>query len=126
MKLAVERPARDDLLVHEIYASVQGESSFVGLPCTFVRLTGCNLRCRWCDTPDAFGGGERMPLDAVRDAALALGTPLIEVTGGEPLLQQAVLPLMTALCDADARCCWRRVGSATSAAWIRACIASST
>ncbi len=88
------------LLIHEIYASVQGESSFVGLPCTFIRTTGCNLRCRWCDTPDAFGGGERMARELVLERALAFGTPLVEVTGGEPLLQPEVLPLMKELCDA--------------------------
>ncbi len=87
-------------LIHEIYASVQGESSFVGLPCTFVRTTGCNLRCRWCDTPDAFGGGTRMPRREVLERALSFQTPLVEVTGGEPLLQPEVLPLLTELCDA--------------------------
>ncbi len=90
----------DGLLIHEIYASVQGESSFAGLPCTFVRTTGCNLRCRWCDTPDAFGGGTRMTRADVRERALSFGTPLIELTGGEPLMQAEVLPLMTELCDA--------------------------
>lgn len=93
--------ARDDsLLIHEIYASVQGESSFVGWPCTFVRTSACNLRCRWCDTPQAFTGGTRLTRDEVLARALALGTPLVELTGGEPLLQPAVLPLMTALADA--------------------------
>jgi 7-carboxy-7-deazaguanine synthase len=90
----------DSLQIHEIYASVQGESSFAGLPCTFVRTTGCNLRCVWCDTPQAFHGGTRMSRDAVLAAALAPGTPLVEITGGEPLLQAAaVLPLMRELCD---------------------------
>ena len=88
------------LLIHEIYASVQGESSFVGLPCTFVRTTGCNLRCRWCDTPDAFGGGTEMTRADVLEKALSFDTPLVELTGGEPLLQPEVLPLMTELCDA--------------------------
>lgn len=90
----------EGLLIHEIYASVQGESSFVGLPCTFVRTTGCNLRCRWCDTPDAFGGGTRMTRAEVLERALSFDTPLVELTGGEPLLQPEVLPLMTELCDA--------------------------
>lgn len=90
----------DSLVIHEIYASIQGESSFAGWPCTFVRTTGCNLRCVWCDTPQAFHGGTRMTRDAVRDRALSLGTPLVELTGGEPLLQPAVLPLMSELCDA--------------------------
>ncbi|HEY8041631.1 MAG TPA: radical SAM protein [Polyangiaceae bacterium] len=90
----------DTLVIHEIYASIQGESTFAGLPCTFVRTTGCNLRCVWCDTPQAFHGGERMARADVLARALALGTPLIELTGGEPLLQPGVFPLMTELCDA--------------------------
>jgi 7-carboxy-7-deazaguanine synthase len=89
----------DSLVIHEIYASIQGESTFAGLPCTFIRTTGCNLRCVWCDTPQAFHGGSRMTRDAVRDKAIALGTPLVELTGGEPLIQPAVFPLMTELCD---------------------------
>lgn len=92
---------RDDLLViHEIYASIQGESSFAGIPCTFVRTTGCNLRCSWCDTPQAFHGGEKLGRADVLARALAFDTPLVELTGGEPLLQPAVLPLMRELCDA--------------------------
>jgi 7-carboxy-7-deazaguanine synthase len=90
----------DTLVVHEIYASIQGESSFVGLPCTFVRLTGCNLRCTWCDTEQAFYGGKRMRREAVLEAALAHATPLVELTGGEPLLQPGAIPLMRELCDA--------------------------
>ncbi len=90
----------DSLVVHEIYASIQGESTFAGLRCAFVRTTGCNLRCAWCDTPQAFYGGKRMPRAEVLEKALALGTPLVELTGGEPLLQPAVLPLMRELCDA--------------------------
>jgi 7-carboxy-7-deazaguanine synthase len=92
---------RDDvLIIHEIYASIQGESSFAGRPCTFVRTTGCNLRCSWCDTPQAFHGGSRMERAAVLAAALAFETPLVELTGGEPLLQAGALPLMRELCDA--------------------------
>jgi 7-carboxy-7-deazaguanine synthase len=91
---------QDTLVVHEIYKSVQGESTFAGLPCTFVRLTGCNLRCSWCDTAQAFYGGKRMLRGDVLAQALALGTPLVELTGGEPLLQPGALPLMTELCDA--------------------------
>lgn len=90
----------DTLVIHEIYASIQGESTFAGLRCAFVRTTGCNLRCVWCDTPQAFYGGTRMARREVFDAAMALGTPLVELTGGEPLLQPAVLPLMSELCDA--------------------------
>src|SRR4051794_4960809 len=93
----------DTLVVHEIYASIQGESTFAGLPCTFVRLTGCNLRCTWCDTAQAFYGGTRMARGDVLSRALALGTPLVELTGGEPLLQPGVIPLMAELCDAGRR-----------------------
>lgn len=90
----------DTLVVHEIYASVQGESSFVGVPCTFVRLTGCNLRCSWCDTEQAFHGGARMQRGDVLAKALSFGTPLVELTGGEPLLQPGSLVLMRELADA--------------------------
>jgi 7-carboxy-7-deazaguanine synthase len=90
----------DTLVIHEIYASIQGESTFAGLPCTFVRTTGCNLRCAWCDSPHAFYAGKRMRREEVLAKALATGTPLVEVTGGEPLLQPGVVPLMKELCDA--------------------------
>ena len=90
----------DTLVIHEMYASIQGESTFAGLPCTFVRTTGCNLRCSWCDTPQAFRGGTRMRRADVLARALAFSTQLVELTGGEPLLQPGVLPLMTELCDA--------------------------
>ena len=90
----------DTLVIHEIYASIQGESTFAGLPCTFVRTTGCNLRCTWCDTTQAFYGGTRMPRADVLAKALATGTQLVELTGGEPLLQPGVFPLMAELCDA--------------------------
>lgn len=90
----------ETLVIHEIYRSIQGESSFAGLPCTFIRLTGCNLRCSWCDTPQAFHGGTRLSREAVLDQALALGTQLVELTGGEPLLQPQSRPLMKDLCEA--------------------------
>lgn len=90
----------DTLVIHEIYASIQGESTFAGLPCTFVRTTGCNLRCTWCDTTQAFYGGTRMRRADVLAKALATGTQLVELTGGEPLLQPGVFPLMAELCDA--------------------------
>src|SRR5437588_11716236 len=89
-----------ELLVHEIYLSVQGESTFAGLPCVFVRTTACDLRCSWCDTPHAFTRGRHTTRAAVRDRVLAFGCPLVEVTGGEPLLQPDVLPLLAELCDA--------------------------
>jgi 7-carboxy-7-deazaguanine synthase len=90
----------DTILIHEIYASIQGESTFAGLPCTFVRLSRCNLRCRWCDTPQAFEGGTAMPAADVLEKALSFETPLVEVTGGEPLLQAGAIPLLRELCDA--------------------------
>jgi 7-carboxy-7-deazaguanine synthase len=90
----------DSLVIHEIYRSIQGETSFAGRPCTLVRLSGCNLRCRWCDTPQAFYGGERMSRADVLQKALATGTQLVLVTGGEPLLQAAVRPLLVELCEA--------------------------
>ena len=89
-----------ELLIHEIYKSVQGESTFAGLPCVFVRLAVCDSRCTWCDTPHAFNQGERMPRAAVLAKALAHDCPLVEITGGEPLLQPEVFPLMSGLCDA--------------------------
>jgi 7-carboxy-7-deazaguanine synthase len=90
----------DTLVIHEIYASIQGESTFAGLPCTFVRTTGCNLRCSWCDTAHAFYGGTRMSRADVLARALGLDTPLVELTGGEPLLQPGVPHLLRELCDA--------------------------
>ena len=93
-------PASDSLVIHEIYASIQGESTFAGLPCTFVRTTGCNLRCSWCDTTQAFHGGTRMKRADVLAQALAKNTPLVELTGGEPLLQPGSIDLMRELCDA--------------------------
>ena len=74
------------LRVTEIFHSIQGESTRSGLPCTFVRLTGCPLRCVWCDTEYAFHGGERVALDAIVAKVRSIGTPLVEITGGEPLV----------------------------------------
>src|SRR5271156_6501346 len=85
------------LVIHEIYRSLQGESTYAGLPCTFVRLTACHLRCTYCDTAHAFIRGETLDLDEVVERALATGDRLVEVTGGEPLLQPEVLPLLTRL-----------------------------
>lgn len=83
--------------VTEVYASVQGESTRAGLPCTFVRLTGCNLRCVWCDSAYTFTGGEWRSVEDVVAQVKGLGVPLVEVTGGEPLLQRGVVPLMEGL-----------------------------
>jgi 7-carboxy-7-deazaguanine synthase len=88
------------LLLHEIYRSIQGESTYAGLPCVFVRTTACDLRCTWCDTPHAFTQGTSWTLDAVLARVAEFRTPLVEITGGEPLLQAETLPLMTRLCDA--------------------------
>jgi 7-carboxy-7-deazaguanine synthase len=85
------------LTIFEIYQSVQGESTHVGRPCVFVRLTACNLRCRWCDTPYAFTGGRKMSEDEIVSAVASHGCRLIEITGGEPLLQPAVHDLMRRL-----------------------------
>jgi 7-carboxy-7-deazaguanine synthase len=88
------------LLIHEIYRSLQGESTFAGLPCVFIRLTACHLRCVYCDTPHAFNQGEVLDPDEVFARAIALGDDLVELTGGEPLLQPEAYPLMTRLADA--------------------------
>ena len=85
------------LTVNEIFHSIQGESSHAGRPCVFVRLTGCNLRCVWCDTPYAFEEGRRLSVDEVVRAVDAYDCPLVEVTGGEPLLQADVYDLMERL-----------------------------
>src|SRR5262245_11460888 len=87
------------LLIHEIYKSIQGESTFAGLPCIFVRLAICNSRCVWCDTPHAFTQGELMRLEQVIERLQSYQCPLVEITGGEPLLQEEVQPLMARLAD---------------------------
>ena len=88
------------LLINEIFHSIQGESTRAGLPCIFVRLRGCHLRCAWCDTAYAFNEGDGMEVEDILQQVLAIPTPLVEITGGEPLLQQGVHELMTRLCDA--------------------------
>lgn len=90
----------DSVMVKEIYLSLQGESSHQGLLCAFVRLTGCHLRCSYCDSEFAFRGGTRLKNAEVVRQVLALETPRVEVTGGEPLLQPGVYPLMQAMLDA--------------------------
>src|SRR5208337_2552813 len=103
----------DTLVVNEIYLSLQGESTFAGLPCVFVRLTACNLRCSYCDTAYAFNVGKKNSLTDIRAEIHRLAKPfsdsrlktqdsrlpLVELTGGEPLLQPNALPLMKSLCD---------------------------
>lgn len=88
------------LRVSEIFLSLQGESTRVGLPTVFIRLTGCPLRCRWCDTAYAFTGGETRSLQSVLDEVASLKVTTVCVTGGEPLAQKACVPLLVALCDA--------------------------
>ena len=85
------------LTVNEIYQSIQGESTWAGSPCVFVRLAACDLRCTWCDTTYAFRDGSRRSLDEVVADVLAFNCPLVEITGGEPLLQEDVYPLMERL-----------------------------
>lgn len=101
----------DTLVVNEIYLSLQGESTFAGLPCVFIRLTACNLRCSYCDTAYAFTEGRKWSLQEIMARVRSLAAPyaqvrtlqalpLVELTGGEPLLQANSLPLMASLCDA--------------------------
>jgi len=78
------------LRINEIFFSIQGESTWAGCPCVFVRLTGCNLRCHWCDTKYAFYEGHQLPIDEVVERVRAYGCNLVEVTGGEPLLQKGI------------------------------------
>ena len=87
------------LTINEIYQSIQGESTFAGERCAFVRLTFCDLRCNYCDTEYAFYEGKKQTLTEIVDLVEKFECPLVEITGGEPLLQKNVLPLMSMLCD---------------------------
>jgi len=87
------------LRVTEIFHSIQGEGTWAGLPCTFIRLTGCPLRCVWCDTEYAFFGGERWTLDAIMAEVALIGTSLVEITGGEPLIHANALVLADRLLE---------------------------
>ncbi len=87
------------LTVNEIFHSIQGESTLAGAPCVFVRLTACDLRCRWCDTPYAFHEGRKQSVDEVVAQVEAYGCPTVEITGGEPLLQADAIPLMSRLLE---------------------------
>ena len=91
---------KDGLTVNEVYQSIQGESTWAGIRCVFVRLTFCNLRCTYCDTEHAFYEGTKMTLDEIVEKVMSFDCPLVEITGGEPLLQRTVLPLMGTLCEA--------------------------
>lgn len=90
----------DEVVLNEHYTSVQGEGTRAGVPCVFVRLTGCKLRCSWCDTSYAFEEGARKPVKALVEEVLAAGIPLVLLTGGDPLEQPGCLPLAHALCEA--------------------------
>lgn len=87
------------LVINEIYPSIQGESSYAGLPCVFVRLTGCNLRCTYCDTEYAFYEGERRTVDEIVAQTTSYKIPLVEITGGEPLLQKGCVTLAKRLLE---------------------------
>ncbi|MBX7060980.1 MAG: radical SAM protein [Pyrinomonadaceae bacterium] len=87
------------LRITEIFLSIQGESSHAGRPCSFVRLTGCPMRCIWCDSEYTFSGGEKISFDAIFEKLEEFGCKLVEVTGGEPLAQKNVFPFITELCD---------------------------
>jgi 7-carboxy-7-deazaguanine synthase len=104
-------PPSERLRVIEVYPSVQGESRWVGLPCVFVRLAGCNLRCVWCDSVYTFTGGARRSIDDVVDEACAFGIELVEVTGGEPLVHRQAIPLMQRLLDRGRRVLLETSGS---------------
>lgn len=91
------RPVLGMLTINEIFHSIQGESTYAGRPCVFVRLTGCDLRCAWCDTAYAFVEGRKMSVDEVVRETLEFGCDLVEITGGEPLLQEDVYTLMDRL-----------------------------
>jgi 7-carboxy-7-deazaguanine synthase len=93
------RSAGDSLRVTEIFHSIQGESTWAGLPCTFIRLTGCPLRCVWCDTAYSFHGGELMSLDDIITRTEQIGTKLVEITGGEPLIHRNAFVLAERLLD---------------------------
>ena len=88
-----------ELRVTEIFLSIQGESSHAGRPCSFVRLTGCPMRCVWCDSEYTFTGGDRLSFDRIFAKLEEFGCPLVEVTGGEPLAQKNVFPFIVELCD---------------------------
>ena len=99
------------LTVFEIYPSIQGESTHAGRPCVFVRLAACDLRCTWCDTPYAFTGGKKMSVDDVLARVAELDCRVVELTGGEPLLQKDAIPLMARLLG---QCFCRTSGSRSS------------
>jgi 7-carboxy-7-deazaguanine synthase len=96
---AARLPRAERLKVNETFYSLQGESTFAGRPCVLVRLTGCQMRCTWCDSEHSFYDGQWLSRAEVLAAVAAFGCPLVELTGGEPLLQPGALPLLADLCD---------------------------
>ena len=107
----MEDPKAAKAQITEIFASLQGESSWAGLPCVFVRLTGCPLRCAWCDTRYAYTGGEEWTVGEIVRKVQTFGLPLVEVTGGEPLAQDACIPLLGELLKAGFRVLLETSGS---------------
>ena len=97
--MTMTSPLPDTLIINEIFFSIQGESTRIGLPCVFVRLTSCDLRCAWCDTAYAFNEGTEMSIDVIFKKVEEYKCKLVEITGGEPLLQANVHLLMKRLCD---------------------------
>ncbi len=99
-EITAKNELQQTLKINEIFISIQGESTYAGLPCVFVRLSHCNLRCSWCDTAYAFYEGQDRTLAELIEKVDTYDTNLVEITGGEPLIQKNVLPLMRHLCDA--------------------------
>ena len=97
--MSTDIPIDDRLRLIEIYPSIQGESTWAGKPCVFVRLAGCNLRCTWCDSEFTFTGGEHKSIHEVVEEACSHGIQVVEVTGGEPLAQRQAIPLMKTLIE---------------------------
>ena len=91
------------MVITEIFKSIQGESSFAGLPCSFIRTTGCNLRCVWCDTQYAFYGGKNMTIDEILAEIEPHGCNLVEITGGEPMMQEEIPRLSSKLLEKGIR-----------------------
>jgi 7-carboxy-7-deazaguanine synthase len=114
------------LTINEIYHSIQGESTWMGRPCVFVRLTFCDLRCNYCDTEYAFYEGKKQTLKEIVAAVAAFRCPLVEITGGEPLLQKNVLPLMSTWQTRTTRCYSKLAARTISRKSIRGSIESWT
>lgn len=97
---SISTPLNEGVRLTEIFYSIQGEGQAAGRPCVFVRLSRCNLRCTWCDTTYSFKGGDLFTIAEIMEKVEPYRCPVVEITGGEPLLQRSVHPLMTTLCDA--------------------------